>query len=125
MQTRHNLMVYYFKSPVSGRTTFVKFNEVKGKNWSNQTMPVLKESVPDLRDFTALQGCRVELNGHFGKIVDCCPYEIKLSGKYSGDGKYFQHSRLLQMNHMVLVHWESGMNYGWQRFDDLKLMKNV
>ena len=113
--------VYYYKC-VSGRTTFVTFEKSKGYYWSKQASPVKMDSISDLKTFDTLKGKEVELNGLIGVITDCCPHDVPLNGKYTGDGKYRPHPELLRMNQLVMVHWKNGIGNTWERFDKLKLI---
>lgn len=116
--------IYYYKG-VSGRTRFVTFNRQSdsGRNnklWTNEKVPILKDSIDDLKLFKHLKGKRVELNGHIGIIQGCNPIDKQLDGKYLGSNFYA--SKLLNVNNLVQVHWLTGTNYCWQPFYKLKLI---
>lgn len=112
--------VYYYKG-VSGRVRFVTFTGTGDNCQTNERMPVKRSSVR-FKTFKNLQGKFVELNGLVGRVVSCNPTDEPLNGKYRGDEKYFQHPELLNLNHLVLVHWLNGVQPGWQPFFKMKLL---
>jgi len=114
--------IYYYKG-VSERYRFVTFEGKSGDPFTNEKMPVSKNCLKGrLYRFSTLKGKTVQYGEFRGKVISCNPTDKLLSGKYVGDGKYLQCPELLNINHLVLVHWKNGVLPGWFPFFKLKVL---
>lgn len=114
--------VFYYKG-VSGRYRFVTFSGKPGNLYTNEKMPCSKVSLKgSLKMFSSLQGKTVQFGDCVGNVVSCNPTDKMLEGKYKGNGEYHQHPDLLNLNHLVLVHWKNGVLPAWFPFYKLKVL---
>lgn len=119
----------HYHTGVSGRPRFVRLVDSEGVPWKvgskgeKFTSDRYKAKTVDLKPVRDLLGKSVELNGCIGAITNVgSPNSKIMPGKYLGDGKYLDDSRLIQYNHLVLVHWKTGLLPGWVPLFKLKLL---